>query len=258
MSGLSMSAPMAVSQSMTTATPTTAVTPTSAAVGTQLFGVVIPGRPVRTDFVPVDASGLKWTLNMTCPGDLQSPLALVREIVFFLLPGVALPENHGVLCYYQLTAVPQPHMGPQPPPSSTGFELLGAITPETPSSVLQTGWAEKEEVLQVSQNEIPLTVTIAVSIETMDNLQNLGVAPSPATNNPTAVTDQSSKRNSNRLYVAQQIAYDLFNFMQSFDTGAAGSGNMVVPNNIFDRWFKRFENRFQRDPNFFLKKKANE
>jgi hypothetical protein len=41
--------------------------------------------------------------------------------------------------------------------------------------------------------------------------------------------------------------------MQSFDTGAAGASQMVVPNNIFDRWFRRFENRFQRDPNFFLK-----
>jgi hypothetical protein len=52
--------------------------------------------------------------------------------------------------------------------------------------------------------------------------------------------------------VAQKIATDLFHFMQSFDTGAV-AGQMVVPNNIFDRWMQRFEARFKRDPNFFMK-----
>lgn len=219
-----------------------------------MFGVVIPGRPVRTDFAPVDASNLKFTLNLTCPGDLIAPLALIREITFFVLPGVSLPENHGVLCYYQLTAV-SPSAN-EPMASSTGFELMGSLTTETPSAVFQTGWSEKDEIIALSQREIPVAVTIAVSIETMDHLQNLGVAPSFANNGSATVNQQ--QRQTGRLYVAQQIAYDLFTFMQSFDTGAGGPGNMVVPNNIFDRWFKRFENRFQRDPNFFLKKESRE
>ncbi|KAL7576000.1 hypothetical protein ACA910_000788 [Epithemia clementina (nom. ined.)] len=223
-----MAAPNAISQ----------YTPTQL----QVLGIVIPGRPVRTDFAPADASGLKYTLNLTCPGDLFPPLASIREIVFFVLPGINLPADHGVLCYVQLTAAPTPSMPTTEPPPSTGFELLGAITPDQPSSILQTGWSEKEELIELSNRGTPVIVTIAASIEPLVNIQNLGVS-----------TDVNNHRG--RLYVAQQIAYDLFHFMHSFDTGAGGQGNMVVPQNIFDRWFKRFENRFQRDPNFFMKKR---
>ena len=207
------------------------------------FGIVIPGRPVRTDFVPVDASGLKYTLNLSCPGDLVPPLAMIREIVFFILPGITLPPDHGVLCYVQLTAAPNPSTVPinSEPAASTGFELLGALTPEQPSSVFQTGWSEKEQLLELVSRGTPLMVTIAASIEPLANIQNLST--------------NSNNNQEGRLFVAQQIAYDLFDFMRSFDTGNAGPGNMIVPQNIFDRWFKRFENRFKRDPNFFMKKR---
>ena len=208
----------------------------------QTFGIVIPGRPVRTDFVPADASGLKSTLNLTCPGDLMPPLASIREIVFFILPAITLPPNHGVLCYVQLTAIVAVVPNATNPPPSTGFELLGAITPDQPSSVFQTGWSEKEQFLELSSRGTPVMVTIAASIEPLANLQNLGATPT----NPAQ---------EGRLYVAQKIAYDLFHFMRSFDTGTGGQGNMVVPQNIFDRWFNRFENRFKRDPNFFMKKR---
>lgn len=29
---------------------------------------------------------------------------------------------------------------------------------------------------------------------------------------------------------------------------------MVVPTNVFDRWFERFERKYRLDPNFMLKK----
>lgn len=215
----------------------------------EVFGAVVPGRPVRTDFAPIDATGLKFVLNLNCPGDLAHPLSTIPEIVFFLLPGIELPPDHGVLVYVQL--VPATNLlDPGIAASLAGFQLLGAITRDHPSSVLSTGWGEKEELIDLSNRGVPITVTIAASIEPMPNLQNLGVAPlSP--NNPFT----SNNSNEKRLHVAQQIAYDLFYFMQSFDTGAGGPGNMVVPQNIFDRWFKRFENRFRRDPNFFMKKR---
>eukprot|EP00527_Entomoneis_sp_CCMP2396_P006188 CAMPEP_0198147694 /NCGR_PEP_ID=MMETSP1443-20131203/37314_1 /TAXON_ID=186043 /ORGANISM="Entomoneis sp., Strain CCMP2396" /LENGTH=293 /DNA_ID=CAMNT_0043812133 /DNA_START=115 /DNA_END=996 /DNA_ORIENTATION=+ len=225
-----------------------------------VFGVVIPGRPVRTDFVPVDPlTGLKFTMNLSCPGDLASPLAFIREIVFFLLPGIAFPANHGALVYYQLsTTVVSAGAGAveqqQPVVSSTGFELLGALTPNEPSAVFQTGWSEKDTVVNVSQTNIPVQVTLALSIEPMDNVQN--ILGNTSDNNSNHSAASLGNNNSRRLYVAQQIAYDLFNFMQSFDTGASSSSNMmVVPQNIFDRWFRRFENRFKRDPNFFLRNK---
>jgi hypothetical protein len=201
----------------------------------QFFGLVVPGGPVRTDFMPVDATGLKFALRLNCPGDLPTPLTSVTELVFFLLPSAPLPPDLGVLCYWQIEAAAA--ASGQGPAANTGFELLGAITPTRPSSVFHTGWSEHGQVIEVTSSGVPVTVTIGVSLEPLATLENVG-----------AINTKQG-----RLFIAEKIASDLFRFMQSFDTGAAGAGQMVVPNNIFDRWFKRFENRFRRDPNFFLK-----
>ncbi|EEC49097.1 predicted protein [Phaeodactylum tricornutum CCAP 1055/1] len=201
----------------------------------QPFGIIVPGYAVRTNFVPVDSSGMKFGLTLTCPGDIATPLASVHELVFFTLPNIPFPPNYGVLCYWQITAAVS--QTPDLPPPSTGFELLGSIRPDRPSSVFHTGWSEHEQLLEVAQNNTPVTLTIGVSLEPLENLQNIA----------------GSSVSASKLFVAQKIASDLFNFMQSFDTGTGGAGQMVVPNNIFERWFKRFEARFQRDPNFFLK-----
>lgn len=200
------------------------------------FGLIVPGFPVRTDFLPVDAT--KFALTLTCPGDIRVPLQSVTEIVLFSANAGVIPPDQGVLCYWQIaTAVGE----------STGFSLLGAITAQQPSAVFATGWSENEQLIELlskqqSNNNGVITITIGLSIEPASNISNLGIV------------DKAHSK----LFVAQKIASDLFRFMQSFDTGsAAGSGMMVVPLNIFDRWFQRFENRFRRDPNFFLKQSSD-
>jgi hypothetical protein len=211
--------------------------PPSAASVTDLCGFLVPGGPLRTDFVPADNVGTKRTLQMNCPGDLPSPLASVRELVCFLAPNCSLPPNHGVQIFWSISGVPDPNQ-PAAQPPSTGFELLGSLTPDKPSEVFQTGWSEHEQLLEILSSNIPVIVTFGLSVEPLNNIANV----------------QGKDRVENRMVVAQKIAGDLFRFMQSFDTGGAtGQGQMVVPANIFDRWMQRFETRFRRDPNFFLK-----
>lgn len=196
----------------------------AAPVNNQLLGFIVPGGPVNTRFVPTDASGLKYTLQLSAPGDLPLPMTTVTEVVCFLLPGAVLPPQHGVLVYWQVAV-----------PGNEGFELFGSITPDRPSALFRTGWGLNEAI--VSMNQQPqVVVTLGVSIEPIVNIENM-----PVDN----TTDS-------RLHVAKQIATDLFTFMQSFDTGAVGN-MMTVPTNIFDRWMTRFEARFRRDPNFFMK-----
>lgn len=228
-----------------------------------LFGIVIPGGPVRTDFLPADDSGTKFTLQWVPPPSLitststqtadvdstqtpaSKPISSINEIVAFLLPQVSLPPNYGVLFYWQVAVMTSSLGSTKTPQAATGFALLGALTPNQPSCVFRTGWSEHEELLemeisamsQASSGVPPLMVTFGVSLESLDNIQNLPIKID----------------NERRLYVAQKIATDLFQFMQSFDSGLHGQGQMVVPTNIFDRWMKRFEARFRRDPNFFLK-----
>lgn len=196
----------------------------------EFVGLLIPGYPVRTDFQAIDQG--KFVLTLNCPGDLACPLASVTEIGLFLLPNITLPPGHGVLCYWQITAATAQ---PGQSPAATGYELLGPMTAHKPSAVFPTGWAEHEQLVEISSTGVPVRVTIAVSIEPQNNIENITLKPE------------------RRLFVAQKVAMDLFQFMQSFDAGTGGPGNMVVPNNIFDRWLQRFEAKFRRDPNFFLR-----
>jgi hypothetical protein len=198
-------------------------------VNNQLLGFIVPGGPVRTDFVPSDASGTKYTLTLQAPGDLPLPITTVTEVVCFLLPGSTLPPQHGILIYWQVTSPASTET------AATGFELFGSVSHQHPSSIFRTGWGLNETVVSMQQQS-QLTVTLGVSVEPLANIENIQVAN----------VDES------RLHVAKQIATDLFTFMQSFDTGGLGNV-MTVPTNIFDRWMTRFEARFRRDPNFFMK-----
>jgi hypothetical protein len=195
----------------------------------QFLGFVVPGGPVRTDFVATDPTKLTLTLN--APGDLPMPLSSVSDVVCFLLPNAPLPPTHGLLIYWQVVL-------PGNNAQATGFELLGSLTQSVPSAIFRTNWSQHEQVAQL-QNDQAAQVVLGVSMEPIQEVANL--------------MDQHHYTYDSRLFVAQKIATDLFHYMQSFDAGGGSLGKMVVPTNIFDRWMQRFEARFRRDPNFFMK-----
>ncbi|KAL3768058.1 hypothetical protein ACHAW5_001445 [Stephanodiscus triporus] len=204
----------------------------------QVLGVLIPGGVVRTDFMPSDPSGTKFTLALT--GISGTDISAVSELVFFLLPGVPLPPDHGALLYWQIVSTPASNSMSSTPFSSgmltTEFELVGAIANHKPSGVFRTGWATNEAIgAAIKHPSSNVTINLGVSIEPMSNVQNMGI-----------IQDKTT-------HVAMKIAMDLFNYMQSFDTGVGGGGNMLVPKNVFDRWISRFEAKARVDPTFFMK-----
>jgi len=213
------------------------------AVPSQLFGIVIPGREVITNFTPADPSLTKFTLTVPFPAQAEdeNSIASISDIVFFLLPNITLPPNSGAMIYWSASSNHE-----TAPPSS--FELLGALTPTQPSTILRTGWSTNEPLhhlikssmsSNLTNSSVIINVTFGISIESLDNINNLNV---------------THKNMNERKNVAQKIALDLFNYLQSFDdTQQNGKGWMNVPTNVFDRWFKRFEMKIARDPNFFMK-----
>lgn len=212
-------------------------------VPSQLFGIIIPGKEVITNFVPADPSLTKFTLTVPFPVHTndEHSIASVSDIVFFLLPNISLPPNSGAMIYWSASSNHEAS-----PPSS--FELLGALTPTQPSSILRTGWSTNEPLHHLIKSSMSsnlgntsaiINITFGISIEPLDNINNL---------------DATRKNTNERKNVAQKIALDLFNYLQSFDdTQQNGKGWMNVPTNVFDRWFKRFEMKMARDPNFFMK-----
>ena len=225
--------------------------------GPPLFGLIAPNAPVRTDFLPVEGSnGTKFTLSVLSAslGDFPSPLTSIHELVFFLLPNssTAMPPNSGVLVYWQVEV----SNGGQ-----SGFELLGSLVPmEKQSEIFRPGWSEREEFIGLDRQQPPpvVRVNFGISIEPIEVVNNLSNSNSNSSSSSSSNTNHFGQNvthaTDKRPLVAQKIAKDLFNFMLSFDTGGArGNQTMTVPANIFDRWWKRFEAKLKRDPNFFLK-----
>jgi len=177
----------------------------------------------------------------------------------------------------------QQHHQQQQQQHTSEFELLGALTPDKTSAVFRTGWGTHERLLSLISNAINatnssntttmntttstststitstpnggITITLGISLESLDAISNLSL-------NKGGVSDRTN--------VAKKIAMDLFNYLQSFDSsssttdaststnangtsGTVKSGWMMVPMNVFERWFTRFENKISRDPNFFMK-----
>mmetsp|Transcript_8688 Transcript_8688/g.27291 ORF Transcript_8688/g.27291 Transcript_8688/m.27291 type:complete len:191 (+) Transcript_8688:219-791(+) len=181
------------------------------------FGLVIPGRPVVTEFEPVGATKLVATVPN--PGD-------AGEVVFFLLAGAPLGASTSAVLYYTVDGV--------------AWSVIGAVSADKPSGVFKTPWSE-----QLAGGAV---VQVGVSIEPTDSVANLQLAGSGV---------------DERRAFARKIAQDLFTFLASFATTAHhaeqlrlqqhASDLLVVPTNVLDRWITRFDAKYERDPNFYLK-----
>ncbi|XP_010032742.2 LOW QUALITY PROTEIN: protein OPI10 homolog [Eucalyptus grandis] len=191
-----------------------------------MFGVVFPDRSFPIDisaFAQIDT--FHWVLDMnTFVGEAYDQ---VREMCIFLLNGFALPPDKALAVYVQSPGSP--------------FVYCGAVTVSRPSAVLPLAWPEPGgdaaaaaaggQLQLTSPGAAPLTAKIGVSVEEAGALPSL---------------DAAEGRRVERM--AMRVGENLFNFMQSF-CGVDGS-RLVVPTDILDRWFKKFQERAKRDPDY--------
>lgn len=182
-----------------------------------MFGVVFPNRSFPMDissFSQIDT--FHWVLEMnTFVGEAYDS---VREVCIFLLNNFTLPPDKALAVYIQSPGSP--------------FLYCGAVTLARPSAVLSLPWPEPGGQLQLTAPDAaPLSAKIGVSVEDLATLPSLDVA---------------AEKKIERL--ALKVGENLFNFMQSF-CGVDGS-KLVVPMDILDRWFKKFQERAKRDPEY--------
>ena len=92
----------------------------------QLFGLVVPGRPLVTTFQVLDST--------KAVSVLENPGA-VNELTFFLLPSNMniIPPGYGAILYYSI-------------PPFQNWVLIGSVCNEKPSGIFRTGWSTNEEV----------------------------------------------------------------------------------------------------------------
>ncbi|RZB70078.1 Protein Hikeshi isoform A [Glycine soja] len=183
-----------------------------------MFGVVFPNRSFPMEistFAQIDT--FHWVLDMnTFVGEAYDQ---VRELCIFLLNGFTLPPEKALAVYIQSPGSP--------------FVFCGAVTGARPSAVLTLAWPEPGAggPLQLTADAQPLSAKIGVSVEDLASLPSLDMA--------------AEKRIEG---LAMKVGENLFNFMQSF-CGVDGS-KLVVPMDILERWFKKFQERARRDPEY--------
>ncbi|KAK7372304.1 hypothetical protein VNO80_05679 [Phaseolus coccineus] len=183
-----------------------------------MFGVVFPNRSFPMDistFAQIDT--FHWVLDMnTFVGEAYDQ---VRDLCIFLLNGFTLPPEKALAVYIQSPGSP--------------FVFCGAVTVARPSAVLTLSWPEPGAPgpLQLTADAQPLSAKIGVSVEDLASLPSLDVA---------------AETRIERL--AMKVGENLFNFMQSF-CGVDGS-KLVVPMDILNRWFQKFQEKAKRDPEY--------
>eukprot|EP00968_Pinguiococcus_pyrenoidosus_P001219 scaffold53_cov193-Pinguiococcus_pyrenoidosus.AAC.56 len=187
------------------------------------FGVVVPGRPLITDFSPVDTqkavallegeaasraladpfrlssrllcvtlmptSNSGWGLTSCFASAFPDP-ADVEELTFFLLPSSPVPQGHGVVLYYSA------------PPPFESWEVLGAVFAEKPSGTFRTGAGWKEQLRGQP------AVQLGISLETIEFIENLQLGASGR---------------DDRMAYGTAVGRDLYNYLMSFEQPLAPS-----------------------------------
>ena len=147
----------------------------------------------------------------------------IPDVSFFLLPGFEQYALNGFGASIHFSVDGQ------------NWEFLGAIAANKPSDIFRTGWPSNETLKNCA------FLQIGISVEPIENLVKLEGGARPV---------------ADRMNFAKGIAMNLFHYMESFEKRAMDGGNfLVLPSNALDKWLSRFEAKYRRDPNFFMKKK---
>jgi hypothetical protein len=118
-------------------------------------------------------------------------------------------------------------------PPFQDWQFLCALSNSKPSVIVNAGWP-----LNPSVNECAI-VRLGISIEP---------APEILPKLETLIIPDF------RRDFARKIALNLFRFIESFSQGGPSrDGNFLrCPQDVLDKWLVRFDEKYQRDPNFIL------
>ena len=147
----------------------------------------------------------------------------IADVSFFFLPGFEQYALNGYCASIHFST------------DGTNWDFLGAVAANKPSDIFRTGWPSNETLNNCN------FLQIGISIEPIANLVKLEGGARPV---------------ADRMNFAKGIAMNLFHYMESFEKRSIDGGNfLVLPSNALDKWLTRFEAKYRRDPNFFMKKK---
>eukprot|EP01100_Stratorugosa_tubuloviscum_P004049 TRINITY_DN1998_c0_g1_i1.p1 TRINITY_DN1998_c0_g1~~TRINITY_DN1998_c0_g1_i1.p1 ORF type:complete len:192 (+),score=94.89 TRINITY_DN1998_c0_g1_i1:76-651(+) len=188
-----------------------------------MFGVIIPGR-APLQFNCINSIEQSYGCNvLSLPNQsIQS----IREFTFFLTQ--PLPENFAAILFLQIPFLDSSYF--------SEWGVAAVVTNQIPSVIVHLKWT-----LELISNLIPnATLNIGIKISRIETIATLKLNPYATTFDETPL-------------FAKGIAFELFNYLQSFAKQTPQGELVILEAGVVDRWFKRFEQKWQFDPNFWRK-----
>ncbi|CAB3259001.1 unnamed protein product [Arctia plantaginis] len=195
-----------------------------------VFGIIVSGRFVQTDFAPVSQTQFLTTITEADN---------INHLVVFLTGLAPLPAGTAGMVYWSWP-------DPTAPPN---WQLLGHISNTKPSAIFKIGTLKKLHELSnetkfisaFGQQKICHNAQLGIAIEPEANIQLLA----------SSVAQQQS----NYITFAQKMLENLVNFVASYSVTqeqmTPTPGVLYIPLNTLQTWYQNFETRLQRNPNFW-------
>ena len=188
--------------------------------------------------------------------ELQQALAVTDVTLFLSAPG-ALPAGAGLALYVAVI---------RSPGEAPSWEYRGCVAEGKPSDAFPLGFplggsgSGSSSSTSTPPSLLPLsllpTATAAATAATSPAAASalVGVSLEPALE----LSSRESSSVASRLEFGRRVGLDLFRFAQSFapaaDPAAAAAGAAVLPPGALDAWWRKFELKFRKDPEFLLRR----
>ncbi|XP_041973701.1 protein OPI10 homolog [Aricia agestis] len=195
-----------------------------------MFGLIVSGRLVQTDFTPVSETSLVTTIL-----DVDS----INHAVVFLTGTTPLPVGSVAVVYWSW---PDPNAPPN-------WQPLGHISNAKPSAIFKISNLKKLHELS-SENKF----MSAFGQQQICNNAQIGISIEPEANAQLLPSSDAQQAHSYVTF-AQKMLENLVNFVASFsvtqDQMTPTPGVSYIPLNTLHTWYQNFERRLQQNPNFW-------
>ncbi|XP_025198090.1 protein OPI10 homolog [Melanaphis sacchari] len=192
-----------------------------------MFGLLVSGRLVRTDFERLEETKFMITINSA---------ESVNYICVFLTGLVPFPEGTAGSVYFSW---PDENAKPN-------WQLLGILSNNKPSAIFKLSNLKQHfDVTNQPTNafsqfpSISINAQIGISIEPLLNAELQTTSIEPAQNVSTFVE------------FTQKMVQNLYNYVSSYAVDGGPQQTPMVPLYLVQKWYENFERKLNLNPNFW-------
>ncbi|EJW75366.1 hypothetical protein WUBG_13726 [Wuchereria bancrofti] len=200
----------------------------------KVFGVIVAGRPIQTDFVQV--SRTEFVIDVADSGS-------VNHIVVFLTGVAPFPADTGGTVYIRW-----PKIG-----TETNWHYLGYIANDKPSAIFRVAQFHKMDAVHggLFISNLPKNGNAAGNAQIGISVESLAVIASKLPTEGATSSQQSSF-----MEFAEKMLQNFVNHLQSFAVrlprpANPGESTDFIPASAVQSWYTNFLRRLQQNPEFW-------